>query len=331
MSLMNPSPAQPSSQALSPSAAAINADPWRQNFDLHCHSRRSDGTLSPTELVQRAHGNGVQVMALTDHDELSGQAEAMEAARQLGMGYVCGVEVSVTWAGETIHVVGLKVDPLNEALLDGLQNTRDGRDSRAMDMAKDLERVGIMGAYEGALKYVGNPKLISRTHFARHLVESGECSNISEVFTKYLIEGKPGFVPHRWAKLSEAVGWIRGAGGTAVLAHPGRYRLSDTARWALYEEFKAAGGEGMEVVCGSHTRAQYVEFALVAKQLGLKASRGSDFHSPDESHVDLGQLPDLPDSVVPVWHDWPEVAQVAAQVAAQLAADSTKARPGQRL
>jgi 3',5'-nucleoside bisphosphate phosphatase len=286
-------------------------DPWRQNFDLHCHSRRSDGTLSPTELVARAHRNGVQVLALTDHDELSGQAEASAAAKTLGLGYVPGVEVSVTWGGETIHIVGLKVNPEDENLLDGLQRTRDGRDARAQEMSDGLAKVGIHGAYEGALKFVGNPKLISRTHFARFLVESGACSDVREVFMKYLVEGKPGFVPHRWAKLSEAISWIVQAGGTAVLAHPGRYRLNDTARWALYDEFKQAGGQAIEVVCGSHTKDQYREFAKLALKLGLKASRGSDFHSPDESHTDLGQLPPLPDSVVPVWYDWPEVAQLA--------------------
>jgi 3',5'-nucleoside bisphosphate phosphatase len=281
-------------------------DPWRQNFDLHCHSRRSDGTLSPTELVERAHRNGVTVLALTDHDELSGQAEAAAAAKSLGLGYVPGVEVSVTWAGETIHIVGLRVNPNDKTLLDGLQRTRDGRDLRAQEMGEGLAKVGIPGAYEGALKFVGNPKLISRTHFARFLVESGVCSDVREVFTKYLVEGKPGFVGHRWAKLSEAVSWIIAAGGTAVLAHPGRYRLNDTARWALYEEFKQAGGQAIEVVCGSHSKEQYREFAKLALKLGLRASRGSDFHSPDESHTDLGQLPPLPDSVVPVWYDWPE-------------------------
>jgi 3',5'-nucleoside bisphosphate phosphatase len=286
------------------------ADPWRQNFDLHCHSRRSDGTLSPTELVERAHRNGVKVLALTDHDELSGQAEASAAAAAIGLGFVNGVEVSVTWGGETIHIVGLKVNPDDENLLAGLQRTRDGRDSRAQEMSDGLAKVGIQGAYEGALKFVGNPKLISRTHFARFLVESGVCSDVREVFTKYLVEGKPGFVPHRWAKLSEAVAWIVESGGTAVLAHPGRYRLNDTARWALYDEFKQAGGQAIEVVCGSHTKDQYREFAKLALKLGLKASRGSDFHSPDESHTDLGQLPPLPDSVVPVWYDWPEAERL---------------------
>ena len=280
-------------------------DPWRINADLHCHSSVSDGTLEPEALAARAHAQGVEIFSLTDHDELGGQARAARAAQALGMAYVPGVEISVTWAGETIHVVGLGVDPTDRSLLDGIARTRDGRESRAREMAESLAAAGIPGAFEGALRYVGNPELISRTHFARHLVESGQCSDVGEVFQRYLTEGKPGFVPHRWAKLPQAVGWITASGGTAVLAHPGRYRLSETALWALIEEFRESGGTAMEVVCGSHTRDQYGRFATLAREFGLRASRGSDFHDPVESRVELGSLPPLPDAVVPVWYDWP--------------------------
>ncbi len=280
-------------------------DPWRLNADLHCHSTISDGTLAPADVVARAHANGVELLSLTDHDELSGQASAQAAADALGLRYVPGVEISVTWAGETIHVVGLGVNPVDAELVAGVARTRDGREERAREMAEQLQAIGIEGTYEGALRYVGNPELISRTHFARFLVESGRCSDVSDVFSRYLSEGKPGFVPHRWAKLSQALGWILGAGGTPVLAHPGRYRLTDTALWALIEEFREAGGSAIEVVCGSHTRDQYGRFAGLAREFGLRASRGSDFHGPGESHVELGQLPPLPDAVVPVWYDWP--------------------------
>jgi len=280
-------------------------DPWRLNADLHCHSTISDGTLEPEDVVARAHAKGVELLSLTDHDELSGQARAQAAADSLGLAYVPGVEISVTWAGETIHVVGLGIDPLDADLVAGVARTRDGREERAKEMAEQLQAVGIEGSYEGALRYVGNPELISRTHFARHLVETGVCSDVADVFQRFLSEGKPGFVPHRWAKLGQALGWILGAGGTPVLAHPGRYRLNDTALWALIEEFREAGGTGIEVVCGSHTRDQYGRFAGIAREFGLRASRGSDFHGPGESHVELGQLPPLPDSVVPVWYDWP--------------------------
>jgi predicted metal-dependent phosphoesterase TrpH len=280
-------------------------DPWRLNADLHCHSTISDGTLEPEAVVARAHAQGVELLSLTDHDELSGQLRAQAAADALGLAYVPGVEISVTWAGETIHVVGLGIDPLDADLVAGVARTRDGREERAKEMAEQLQAVGIEGSYEGALRYVGNPELISRTHFARHLVETGVCSDVGDVFQRFLSEGKPGFVPHRWAKLAQALGWILGAGGTPVLAHPGRYRLNDTALWALIEEFREAGGTGIEVVCGSHTRDQYGRFAGIAREFGLRASRGSDFHGPGESHVELGQLPPLPDAVVPVWYDWP--------------------------
>lgn len=281
-------------------------DPWRFNADLHCHSSMSDGVLPPEVLVERAAAQGVELFSLTDHDELCGQQQAADAARRLGLDYVGGVEVSVSWGGETIHVVGLRIDWHDAGLLDGLARTRSGRDVRAREMAAQLEKVGIPDAWEGALRHVGNPALISRTHFARHIVECGICDDVSEVFRKYMVEGRPGYVEHRWAALSDAVGWIRAAGGIAVLAHPGRYRLGDTALWALINEFREAGGSAIEVVCGSHSRDQFRRFASVAVEFGLLASRGSDFHAPGERHNELGQLPALPDSVVPVWSEWPE-------------------------
>jgi predicted metal-dependent phosphoesterase TrpH len=246
----------------------------------------------------------VDVWALTDHDEIDGIPEAREAALGLGMHYVTGVEISVTWASQTIHIVGLQFDDKNEDLRKGLISTRCGRERRAHEMAVQLAAAGIPDAFEGALKHVGNPDLISRTHFARYIIELGVCKDVQEVFSKYLIEGKPGYVPHRWATLKDAVSWIRGAGGIAVVAHPGRYDLYDVALDALLNEFKRYGGVGVEVVTGSHTPDEYGQFATVARKYGLLASRGSDFHAPEESNVDLGALPNLPPSVTPVWHDW---------------------------
>lgn len=263
--------------------------------------------MAPAELVSRANRNGVHALALTDHDELAGLAEASATAAELGMVFVPGVEISVTWAQATIHVVGLRIDPQAPALRDGLAALRAGRDARARAMAQSLAQVGITGAYEGALRYVGNPQLISRTHFARFLVEDGHCEQVGDVFQRFLVEGKPGYVPHRWARLSEAVGWIRAAGGVAVIAHPGRYRLGDVGLWALLEEFREAGGQAIEVITASHTRDQYSRFARLALEFGFRASRGSDFHGPQESRLDLGQLPLLPDSVEPLWHDWNEI------------------------
>ena len=271
------------------------------NADLHCHSVVSDGTLTPEALALRAKTNGVELWALTDHDEIGGQVRAAAAAAAQGMAYLTGVEISVTFANETVHIVGLGFDATNPIIVNGLAKTRGGRGERAMEMSHGLAKVGIKGAYEGALKFVGNPELISRTHFARFLVESGVCKDTYEVFRKYLTEGKPGYVPHRWASLGDAVNWITQSGGVAVIAHPGRYKFTANEEFALFSEFKTHGGQGVEVVTGSHTTAEYVEYAAVAKEFGMVASRGSDFHSPDESRIDLGTLPMLPGDLTPVW------------------------------
>lgn len=271
------------------------------NADLHCHSVVSDGTLTPEQLAARASANGVELWALTDHDEIGGQQRALAAAHANGMKYLTGTEISVTFAGETVHIVGLGFDAGDPRVAHGLARTRGGRGERALEMADGLAKVGIPGAYEGALKFVGNPELISRTHFARFLVESGVCQDTHEVFRKYLTEGKPGFVPHRWASLADAVRWITQAGGMAVIAHPGRYNFTANEEYALFTEFKAHGGRAVEVVTGSHTAAEYVEYAGTAREFGLAASRGSDFHSPNESRIDLGTLPFLPGELTPVW------------------------------
>jgi len=257
--------------------------------------------MTPEALAQRASANGVELWALTDHDEIGGQRRAAEAAKANGMRYLTGTEISVSFAGETVHIVGLGFDAEDPRMLAGLEATRNGRGPRAHEMAEGLAKVGIKDAYEGALKFVGNPALISRTHFARFLVESGVCKDTSEVFRKFLTEGKPGYVPHRWASLKDAVAWITQTGGVAVIAHPGRYKFSANEEFALFTEFKTHGGQGVEVVTGSHTAAEFVEYAAIAREFGLAASRGSDFHSPDESHTDLGTLPYLPGDLTPVW------------------------------
>jgi len=271
------------------------------NADLHCHSVNSDGTLTPTELAARARANGVELWALTDHDEVAGQAEALEAARAQGLRYLTGVEISVTFADTTVHIVGLGFDHTDPRMAEGLADTRDGRGPRAVEMGVQLAKAGIPGAYEGALKYVGNPRLIARPHFARFLVETGVCRDTAEVFRKYLVEGKPGYVPMRWARLGDAVKWITQGGGAAVIAHPARYKFTATEEYALFSEFKQHGGQGVEVMTGAHSAQEALRYADMAREFGLAASRGSDFHSPDESHVDLGRLPPLPDDLTPVW------------------------------
>ena len=271
------------------------------NADLHCHSVVSDGTLEPEALAARARANGVELWALTDHDELGGQQRARAAALKLGLPYLTGTEISVTFANVTVHIVGLGFDTDNAALNAGLAATRGGRRERAMEMADGLAKVGIPDTFDGALQYVGNPELISRTHFARYLVDTGVCDDTHDVFRRYLVEGKPGYVPHRWATLRNAVTWITEAGGVAVIAHPARYRFTPTEEYALFSEFKAHGGRGVEVVTGSHSASDAARYADTAIEFDLLASRGSDFHGPGESHSDLGTLPGLPAKLTPVW------------------------------
>ena len=271
------------------------------NADLHCHSVISDGTLTPEALAARAHANGVELWSLTDHDEIGGQARACAAAQALGMGYLYGTEISVSFAGRTVHIVGLGFDPQDPRMQEGLRSTRGGRHDRALEMAAGLAKVGIHGSFEGALTYAGNPDLISRTHFARYLVETGVCADTYEVFRRFLTEGKPGYVEHRWAGLGNAVSWIRECLGVAVIAHPARYDFTPTEEYALFSEFKRHGGQAVEVVTGSHSAAEAIQYADMAREFGLAASRGSDFHSPTESRTDLGALPWLPGNLTPVW------------------------------
>lgn len=272
------------------------------NADLHCHSTVSDGLLAPAELVRRAHGNGVELLALTDHDELGGLGEARATADELGLRFVDGAEVSISWGDDqTVHIVALGIDPANPALVEGLRQVRSGRDARAGRMAEELDRVGIHGAYQGALRHAGNPALVSRSHFARYIVEQGHAKDVKSVFDHWLARGKPGYVQHAWATLEDALGWIDGAGGVAVIAHPGRYRLSAAERRELFSAFKDLGGRGIEVLSGSHKDDEVREYSRVAREFGFFASRGSDFHGPGESWVDLGRMPDLPEDLTPVW------------------------------
>jgi len=278
-------------------------------YDLHCHSNISDGTLTPTELVMRASERGVKVLALTDHDDVDGLVEARAVAEQQGMRFINGVEISVSWRVHTLHVVGLGIDPTYPPLVEGLQKVRSGRGERAKRMADELAKAGIGGVLQGAYRYANNPNMISRTHFARYLVESGHCKDVKSVFSRYLVKGKPGYVSHQWSTLADAIGWIHGAGGIAVLAHPGRYMsgrvgMGKKTMHELLTEFVELGGQALEVVTGSHTPEQYAEFARYAEEFNLLASCGSDFHGPGESYRDMGRLPDFPLGCHPVWEAW---------------------------
>lgn len=279
------------------------------DYDLHCHSTVSDGLLSPAEVVSRAAERGVKYLALTDHDDVAGLPEALQAAALHDIQLINGVEISVTWRSHTLHIVGLHIDPSNEDLQQGLRDIRQGRGDRARLMSESLARAGIGGVLEGAYRYASNPQIIGRTHFARYLVEAGHAKDVRSVFKRYLVKGKPGYVSHQWAELSDAIQWIRGSGGIAVLAHPGRYTAGRKAMGKptlreLLREFTDLGGQAIEVVTGSHTPPQYAEFARYATEFGLLSSCGSDYHGPGESYRDLGRLPDLPLECTPVWQAW---------------------------
>lgn len=274
-------------------------------IDLHSHSTVSDGLLAPEALVRHAAAQGVKVLSLTDHDDTAGLAVAAKVAAEHGMQLINGVEISVTWRRRTIHVVGLRVDPLYAPLHDGLEKIRAGRHLRAVGIAASLEKFGITGSLEGAYAHA-QQGIISRAHFARYLIEQGYASNMKSIFKRYLVKGKPGYFEHHWAELEDVINWINGSGGVAVLAHPGRYDIGRSNMLLLLEEFRNLGGAAIEVVTGSHTVDQFQEYAKLAHMFGLKSSMGSDYHGPGHGYIEMGRLPDLPRGCIPVWQDWPE-------------------------
>jgi len=271
------------------------------NVDLHCHSTASDGLLPAAEVVRRAAANGVELLALTDHDDLGGLASARSVADEIGMRFVNGVEISIEWGGLQVHILGYAFAADAVALNAGLAGIRSGRISRAQRMSAELEKVGIAGCFDGAMRHAENPSLISRAHFARYLVEIGICKDVRSVFESYIVPGKPGYVEHRWATLAESVGWIRDAGGVAAVAHPGRYKFSRPEMRRMLDEFKSVGGQAIEIVSGSHSAENTALFTKLAREFGFLASCGSDFHGPKESYVDLGKLEPLPPGLTPIW------------------------------
>ena len=272
-------------------------------YDLHAHSTASDGTLSPAELMQHAHAAGVNVMALTDHDTTAGIAEARDTATQLGMDFIPGIELSVTWNNRTVHIVGLGIDENSEPMQAGIKKLMDFRQWRAEEIGRRLEKAGYSDMYEKAKAY-SNGRLIGRVHFARALVEAGHADTVGAVFKKFLVGGKPGFVPGAWAELGDVVKWIREAGGRAIIAHPARYDMTRTKLRQLIADFKDLGGEGFEVCSGSHSKDDVNTMAQHARDFDLLASAGSDFHGPENPWVNLGQLAPIPQGLKPVWHDW---------------------------
>ena len=280
-------------------------------YDLHSHSTASDGTLDPASLVKKARSAGVGVLALTDHDTLDGLAEATQAVSGLDLQLIRGVEISVTWQAMTIHVLGLNVAPRNPVLSDGLQELRKIRDWRAGEISRKLADKGIPGALEGADRF-RKGKILSRTHFAHFLVDAGFAASVHDVFKRFLVKGKPGYVHNEWVSMERALGWIRQAGGLAVIAHPARYRLTRSKLNRLVGEFREAGGVGLEVVSGSHSRDETRHMAAVCREHRLFASSGSDYHGPEKPWVELGRLRSLPDGCIPIWkaETWPPALAV---------------------
>ena len=270
-------------------------------YDLHSHSTASDGLLSPTELVARARAKGVESLALTDHDTIEGLSEAHAAATAQGLELIPGVEISATWRERTLHIVGLGIDAAHPVLLAGLASLQLKRAERARRIAEQLEKEGFTDVLAGAQRF-GSGRNITRTHFARYLVEQGVASQVSGVFKHYLRRGKPGYVNANWAPLADAVAWINTAGGKAVIAHPSRYDLTATKMRELLTDFRAAGGAGLEVIycsgCDPNVQRSNASFA---KEFALAASVGSDFHDPSVPWVELGRLGRLPPNVTPIW------------------------------
>ena len=275
-----------------------------ENFDLHNHSTASDGLLTPTQLIELAVRTGTDAIALTDHDNTDGLEEAREAAERAAIGFVTGVEISVSWGDTVLHVVGLGIDPAAPQLRAGLESIRSGRLGRAQRIGQALAQLGFEGTFDAALALASNEKLLSRTHFARHLAERGAVKDTQQAFDKYLGRGKPAYVSHRWAELGDAVGWICASGGVAVLAHPGRYDLKPMMREEMLKQFKAHGGRAIEVVTGSHRPEMYSLWQREALEHGFLASRGADYHGPGESPCEPGRLPALHGSLTPVWSTW---------------------------
>lgn len=269
-------------------------------IDFHTHSIASDGQLSPAQLVKRASEKGVRVLALTDHDTTHGVEEAAITAKQIGVHLVPGIELSVTWNDQNFHMVGLGIDPLHPILASGIREQQELRLSRAREIGRRLNKNRIEGAFEGAALLAGNG-MLTRTHFARYLVDQNRAATLQKAFDQFLKRGKPGYVPTRWAPLETGIQWVTAAGGIAVLAHPHRYKISTTRLKRLLTDFKTAGGQAIEVVCGNSSNDNVLKFSRHALDFGLLGSIGSDFHSPENPWIELGRLRPFPNGVSPVW------------------------------
>ncbi len=271
-----------------------------ENYDLHCHSTASDGVLSPTELVQRAHEYGVTSLALTDHDTVAGLSEAQIAATATGIKLIPAIELSTSWQNKCFHIVGLGINPDYPPLVEAIRNLQTMRTERAEKIAEKLEKKRIPGALDAVKKAAGQG-MITRTHFADFLLSQFHVSTQQEAFDRYLGAGKAAYVATTWSDMELAINWITQSGGVAVLAHPLRYKL--TASWIkrVLAAFKEAGGQGIEVVTGRYNSDEIRTVAGYATRFELAGSVGSDFHSPANQWVELGRLAPLPENIKPVW------------------------------
>ncbi|MGR9051935.1 MAG: PHP domain-containing protein [Gammaproteobacteria bacterium] len=284
-----------------------------EHYDLHCHSTASDGALTPTALVERANSLGVTSLALTDHDTTAGLAEARKATRAIGITLIPGIELSASWNEQCVHIVGLGIDPENPALKNGCVKIHDVRIERAERMSHKLEKKRIYGAFDAVVNAAGEG-MITRTHFADFLVSHQHVSTQQEAFDRFLGRGKPAYVATEWTELEQAVAWITGAGGVAVLAHPLRYQFTATRLRKLLTNFKDVGGQGIEVVCGRNDPEDIRISAGYARQFALAGSVGSDFHNPEYEWIELGRLSPLPESVTPVWQLFPETDAISVSL-----------------
>lgn len=268
-------------------------------IDLHSHSTASDGALSPTALLERAHERGVRMLALTDHDTTAGLDEAARAATMLGVELVPGIELSTEWSKRSLHIVGLGIDPTAPELCKLIDILTDIREARVARMAASLNKAGIAGAKEGAYR-LADGGVPTRTHFARYLVEQGHAPDVGAVFKRYLVPGRPGYASTQWPDLADGVAALLAAGGIAVLAHPHSYRWTGAWSRRILDEFVARGGQAIEVSCGNSNQQSLQTWSGYARRFNLLASMGSDFHSPG-GFIELGRMPTLPQGLSPVW------------------------------
>lgn len=273
---------------------------YQSSIDLHAHSTASDGELSPTELVQLAAKNGIKTLALTDHDTVSGLAEARAAAAEHDITLINGIELSTCWDNKSIHIIGLNIDADNKAMIDSTTRLNQLREERAIIIGKKLAKAGIKDAYENAKELAGDGT-VTRQHFAQFLVKNGNAKSFSDVFKRYLVKGKPGYVSVKWPELSDTIKNIQSAGGVAVIAHPLCYKMTATKLRKLITEFKTLGGQAIEVVSGNNNMNEITTVTNYAKRYDIAASLGSDYHNDKSPWTKLGNLAPLPAELKPIW------------------------------